>query len=535
MKKIAFYIQASLFALAACMASCTKKLDLKPTNDITATDVYSTPAGYKQALAKAYSAFALTGNTGGTGSPDIPREIIADEGNSDFLRLYWNLQELTTDEASWTWQNDAGVQGLHEMSWSSVNPIVAGVYYRSFFQIALCNDFIRQSAEATITGKGFSNETLDSIRNYRAEARFLRAYQYWLLMDLFATPPFVTESDAIGTVLPKQIQRTDLFNYIESELKAIDGDLVKARGNEYGRADQAAAWALLARMYLNAQVYTGAARYTDAIAYASKVIDAKYSLHPIYRELMLADNNLNTDEFIFTINYDAAYTQNWGGTTYLTHGPAAVPGDISGTSGNWGGLRCTQNFVTLFDDYSGNTDKRAQFYTTGQNLNMNDLYTGTDGYATIKFRNLTRLGGPAPHADPAGNWADVDFPIFRLAEMYLIYAEAVLRGGTGGSSGTALNYINGLRTRAFGNTNGIITAPQLTTDFILNERARELYYEAQRRTDLIRYGRFTGGSYLWAWKGGVKGGTGVADKYNIFPLPATDLSSNPNLKQTTGY
>lgn len=535
MKKIAFYIQLALLAIIAGMASCTKKLDQTPTNDITAATVYSTSAGYKQALAKAYSAFALTGNTGGTGSPDIPREIIADEGNSDFLRLYWNLQELTTDEASWTWQNDAGVQGLHEMSWSSVNPIVGGVYYRSFFQIALCNDFIRQSAEGTITGKGFSSVALDSIRNYRAEARFLRAYQYWLLMDLFATPPFVTESDAIGTVIPKQIQRADLFTYIESELKAIESELVNARGNEYGRADQAAAWALLARMYLNAKVYTGTDRYTDAINYASKVIGAGYTLHGNYRELMLADNHLNTDEFIFAINYDATYTQNWGGTTYLVHGPAGVPGSISGTSGSWSGLRCTENFVGLFSDNSGNTDKRAQFYTSGQNLKMNDLYTAADGYSTTKFRNLTRSGGAAPHADPSGNWADVDFPIFRLAEMYLIYAEAVLRGGTGGNSATALGYINGLRTRAYGNTSGNITAGQLTTDFILDERARELYYEAQRRTDLIRYGKFTGSSYVWAWKGGVKAGTSVADKYNLFPLPATDLSSNPNLKQTTGY
>lgn len=535
MKQITFYIKMAVAAVTVFLAACTKKLDLTPTNDITAANVYSTSAGYKQALAKAYAAFALTGNTGGTGSPDIPKEIISDEGNSDFMRLYWNLQELTTDEAAWSWQNDAGIQGLHEMSWSSVNPIVGGVYYRAFFQIALCNDFIRQSAESALTSKGFSTATQDSIRYYRAEARFLRAYQYWLLMDLFANPPFVTEEDAIGTVIPKQIQRKDLFTYVEGELKAIESELVAARSNEYGRADQAAAWALLARLYLNAQVYTGTARYADAITYANKVIGAGYSLHGNYRELMLADNNLNTDEFIFTINYDATYTQNWGGTTYLVHGPAGIPGSESGSSGSWGGLRCTQNFVTLFSDYSGATDKRPQFYTAGQNLNMNDLYTSTDGYSTSKFKNLTRSGGTAPHADPAGNWADIDFPIFRLAEIYLIYAEAVLRGGTGGTTATALNYVNALRTRAYGNTSGNITAGQLTTDFILDERARELYYEAQRRTDLIRYGKFTTSAYLWAWKGGVKAGAAVADKYNIFPLPSTDLSSNPNLVQNSGY
>ncbi|HSC39526.1 MAG TPA: RagB/SusD family nutrient uptake outer membrane protein, partial [Chitinophagaceae bacterium] len=264
-------------------------------------------------------------------------------------------------------------------------------------------------------------------------------------------------------------------------------------------------------------------------------ISAGYTLHGDYTQLMLADNNLNTDEFIFTINYDATYTQNWGGTTYLVHGPANVPAKVSGSSGSWTGLRCTQQFVNLFTDYSGTTDHRPQFYTTGQSMVMNDLYTATDGFSTFKFRNLTRSGGPAPHADPAGNWADIDFPLFRLGEIYLIYAESVLRNGTGGDAATALSYINKLRTRAYGNASGNITAGQLTTDFILDERGRELYYEAQRRTDLIRYGKFTTGAYLWAWKGGVKAGASVADKYNIFPLPSTDLSSNPNLVQNTGY
>jgi len=535
MKSNSFKIISTVLALAAIVVSCTKKLDLVPTNDITAQNVYSTAAGYKQALAKIYSAFALTGNTGGTGSPDIPPQIISDEGNSDFLRLYWNLQELTTDEAGWTWQNDAGVQGLHEMSWSAINPIINGVYYRSFFQITLCNDFIRQASDANLDGHGFSSASNDSIRYYRAEARFLRAYQYWLLMDLFANPPFVTETDAIGTVIPKQTTRKDLFAYVESELKSLESLLKAPRDNEYGRADRAAAWALLARLYLNAQVYTGTAHYTDAITYANKVINGGYTLHSDYKELMLADNNLNTDEFIFTINYDATYTQNWGGTTYLVHGPANVPATVSGSSGSWTGLRCTQQFVNLFTDASGNTDHRPQFYTTGQNLVMNDLYTATDGYSTFKFRNVTRSGGKAPHADPAGNWADIDFPLFRLGEIYLIYAEAVLRGGSGGDAATALGHINKLRTRAYGNTTGNITPGQLTTDFILDERGRELYYEAQRRTDLIRYGKFTTGAYLWAWKGGVKAGAAVADKYNIFPLPSTDLSSNPNLVQNTGY
>jgi hypothetical protein len=526
----------AIAGICLMMAACTKKLDLSPTNSITPAKAYSTPTGYKEGLAKVYAAFALTGNVGGTGSPDIPTQIIADEGNSDFLRLYFNLQELTTDEAAWTWQNDAGIQGLHEMSWSSINPIIDGLYYRSFFQITLCNEFIRQSSESILNGTSFSSQAKDSVRHYRAEARFLRAYQYWVLMDLFANPPFATENDAIASFIPKQISRANLFKYVESELiGAADSGLIAPRANEYGRADQAAAWALLARLYLNAQVYTGTGRYTDAITYANKVIAAGYTLHPDYTQLVLADDNLNTDEFILTINYDGTYTQNYGGTTYLVHGPAGVPSKISGSNGSWSGLRLTQNFVNLFPDYSGNTDHRAQFWQTGQTLDMTDMYTATAGFSTFKYRNVTRSGGPAPDADPAGNFSDIDFPLFRFGEIYLIYAESVLRGGSGGDATTALNYINALRTRAYGNASGNITAGQLTTDFILDERGREMYYEACRRTDLIRYGKFTTAAYLWAWKGGVETGTAVADKYNVFPIPSTDLSSNPNLQQNSGY
>jgi hypothetical protein len=525
-------------AIALCLltAACSKDLNRIPSNQITAAQVYSTSLGYTQAMAKVYAAFANTGNVGGTGSPDLPTQIISDEGNSDFLRLYFNLQELTTDEGAWTWEGDAGIQGLHEMSWSSINPIVDGLYYRSWFQITLCNDFIAHSTDAALAGKGFSSQTVDTIRAYRAEARFLRAYQYWVLMDLYANPPFATENDPIGDFIPKQISRSDLFNYVESELKgAADSGLIAPKQNLFGRMDQAAAWALLSRLYLNAQVYTGTARYTDAITYCNKLIGAGYSLHPDYTQLMLADNKLNTDENIAVIVYDATFIQNYGGTTYLIHGPVGIPDSISGCNGSWTGLRLTQDFISLFPDYSGNTDHRAQFWTSGQTENMTSLYTSTAGFSTFKYRDLTSTGAPDPHQDPNGNFSSISFPLFRYAEVYLNYAEAVLRGGTGGDPATALGYINALRTRAYGNPSGIINASQLTLPFILDERGREMYYECCRRTDLIRFGEFTTSAYLWAWKGGVLGGTAVDNKYNIFPIPTTDLSANPNLKQNPGY
>ncbi len=224
-------------------------------------------------------------------------------------------------------------------------------------------------------------------------------------------------------------------------------------------SDDGAVWALLARMYLNAEVYTGTGRYADAITYSKKVIDAGYSLVSNYGWLMLADNNLNTSstgEFIFTINYDGLHTQGYGGTTFLVHAGVggSMPASAFGISGGWSGTRATKNLPELFPDYPNFTtitDKRAEFYTSGQNPEISNITDFTNGLGVTKYRNVKRDGSPGSSQD----FADVDMPLFRLAEMYLIYAEAVKRGG-GGDESTALGYINALRTRAYGNTSGNI-------------------------------------------------------------------------------
>ena len=523
-KRILFLTSLAAISLLV-LNSCTKDLDRLPTNSQTATQVYSTPQGYKLAFAKLYGSFALTGNDG-EGSGDIQG---IDAGTSDFFRLFWGAQELSTDEAVVAW-GDAGIQDFHNMNWSSSNSFITGLYYRSLYQITVANDFIRQSADDKLSSRGISSTDADVIRRYKAEARFLRAYQYWVLMDLYGNPPFATDSVEIGTI-PKQIQRADLFKYIESELKAIDGQLAPAKTNEYGRADQAADWALLARMYLNAEVYTGTPRYTDAITYAKKVIGAGYTLVDHYNWLMLADNWKNTNEFILTINYDGIKTKNFGGTTFLNH--ASIGGSMNandyGAEAGWSGTRTTKSFADLFPTYSPTPDKRAQFYTSGQNIDISNQSNFTDGLAVTKYVNKTREGANGSNL----KFSDIDMPIFRLPEMYFIYAEALLRGGTGGDNATALGYLNKIRERAYENTTGDITSFDL--NYILDERGRELYWEGYRRTDLIRYGRFSSASYIWPWKGGVKSGTPVAAFHNLYPLPSKDLSANPYLNQNPGY
>src|ERR1700743_2641017 len=274
------FLYAGLFGivLAGSLASCTKNLNREPANTNTANLQYATRAGYKQVLAKVYGSYALISSTG-TGSSDISVSGISDVGETDFVRLLFNMQELTTDNAICAW-DDAYLQPLHNLNIASSNVYVAAMYDRSFFQITVANDFIRQSTDAAVAARGITGTDAANIRQYRAEARFLRAYQYYVLMDLFGSPAFVTENDPVGDYIPKQISRANLFAYIESELKSVDSSLMAPHTNEYARADQAAAWALLARMYLNADTYLGAGHdhYTDAITYAGIFFKEGYSL-----------------------------------------------------------------------------------------------------------------------------------------------------------------------------------------------------------------------------------------------------------------
>ncbi|MDQ3277219.1 MAG: RagB/SusD family nutrient uptake outer membrane protein [Bacteroidota bacterium] len=517
------------------ITSCAKKLDLFPQNDLTPEKAFSNPEGYKSVLAKIYATLAVTGNQGAAGAPDIRGGL--DEGSQvAFIRGFFNAQELPTDEAVVAW-NDQTIHDFHFLRWTAADPFLRGLYARPIYNITLINEFLREATDAKLAERNITGTAANDIKNARAEVRFLRAFNYWVMMDLFGKSTFITEDDRVGSALPDEASRTELFNYIESELKAIDGELAAAKTAEYGRVDQAAAWALLARMYLNAGVYTGTTRYNDAITYAKKVIAAGYSLRPNYPQLFLADNHKHKDEFIWTINCDGSRTQAYGNTTFFAHAAAGSNNDEYGVRDGWFGYRATRALSDLFADASGATDKRALFDNLS-NATINDITNFAQGVWVKKWRNIRSDG--LPTADANRDFADIDFPVFRLPEMYFIYTEAMLRGGTGADAATALTYMNSLRQRAYGGSFGPgnvgrLTAADITLPFVLNERARELYWEGHRRTDLVRYNLLTTAAYLWPWKGGVQSGTAVDSKYNIYPVPAANLTSNPNLTQNTGY
>lgn len=520
-------------AVVMTVASCAKKLDVYPTNDLTPATAYATAAGYKSVLAKVYGGLATTGNVGPAGASDI---LGLDEGSqSPFIRGFFNAEELPTDEAIVSW-DDQTIKDFHALRWTSSDPFLLGLYSRLVYNVTIANEYLREAADDKVAARNISGADADDIKKSRAEVRFLRAFNYWALMDLFGKSTFITEQDLIGTALPKQINRAELFSYVEEELKAIDADLAPAKTIEYGRVDQAAAWALLARIYLNAEVYTGTAHYADALTYAQKVIGAGYTLQPDYQKLFMADNDTQKDEFIYAINCDGLHTQSYGNTTFLVHAPSGDDHADYGVGAGWYGYRTTRTFANLFTDMSGSTDKRALFSNQSKQ-DIADVGDYQQGVHVRKFRNVRSDG--AAVSDAQGNFADIDFPVFRLPEMYLIYAEAQLRGG-GGDAATALEYLNKIRYRAYGNSYGIndagkLQAADLTLQTVLDERGRELYWEGHRRTDLIRYNQLTTGNYLWPWKGGVASGTAVDARYNIFPIPATVRTANPNLEQNQGF
>ncbi|AZA88911.1 RagB/SusD family nutrient uptake outer membrane protein [Chryseobacterium shandongense] len=506
--------------------SCTQDLEQEPTLGLTSSVLYKDFSNYKPALAKIYAGLAI-GGQGDQNNGDANTDIGGiDGGFSNYLRQMYSMQVLTTDEAVIAWA-DAGLPEMHSMTWNASNPFVAAIYYRIFNVIAVSNEFIKNTTDEKLSSNGIAGNDLTEAKYMRAEARFLRAQSYYHALDLFGNVPYVTETTDIINTPPPRIVRAELFKYVESELLACANDLKDAKTNEYGRADKAAAWALLARLYLNAQVYTGTARYTDCITYCNKVISAGYALKANYGSLFMADNNVSNPEVILSVNYDGTSTRTYGGSTFMVHAAVggSMPASQFGINGGWGGLRTTKAFVNLFTP----NDQRGNFYTSGQNLEINNVSTFTDGYAFIKYKNIKFSNG-APGSDASGDFVDADIPLYRLADIYLMYGEAVARGGSGGSSASALGYVNALRTRAGANTVGSIN-----TDFFLDERARELSWEATRRTDLIRYGKFTSSSYLWPWKGGVKDGKAVEDYRSLFPIPANDIVANPNLIQNPGY
>ncbi len=532
MKKLKFNLFA-LIGISLLFSSCVDDLDVTPEDDdvFLSEEFFQQPDAYKQGLAGVYGNLSLTGVDGATSS--FLEGV--DAGTSQYGRCLWYMQNLTTDEVIWSYENDPGTRELQRNTWNAQNPLILGMFSRAMVQVSLVNEYLRQTTESKLSGRGVSDPgMLAEIAQYREEVRVLRALAYYHLMDLYGKAPFVTEANPINTA-GVEYDSQELFTFIESELNAVMSSLAPARTNEYGRVDQAVAKMILAKIYLNAEVYTGANRYTECAAICQEIISSGYTLNPDYLNNFKADNH-TSPEMIFTLQSDGNVTQNYGPTTVMINGQVGSLEQngisLGVAAGAWGGaLRLREQFVQKFEGEDFVADERNTVWSgnAGRSLDITDIADREQGYLLRKFSNISSTGVTGPNS----TFVNTDFPLFRLADVYLMYAECAIRGF--GDMGTATNLVNALRERANNGTSANIVGADLTLDFILDERSRELHWEAHRRQDLIRFNKFTGGNYVWAWKGNGINGIAIPTTMKLFPIPAASLAANPNLSQNPGY
>ncbi len=517
MKKYISIFLIIIIPLVAFIQSCTSDLDTEPEVEVSLDELLNEdPEAIGGILSRLYASFALSGPNG-AGSSDIDD----DAGESPFLRGIVNLQDFTADAMKNRWGDDGLDQLTTTSNWDENNKFFRYLYNRIYYTIPQANNLLLVLGVVDVEDEA----------QIEGEVRFIRALAYYYLIDCFGKGVLATEEN-YGTSEPlPEVDRQTLFAYVESELLAAEELLPDT--NEYGRANKSVARMLLAKLYMNAEVYTGIEQFDDAAIYISKVIDeGGYSLDSDFASIFSGDNYLS-GEIILPLIADSQNSQSYGNTTYIVNGSLSTETmtlSNYGAEDGWGGHRATKAWYGLFNggDLENSTDIRASlFWTEGHSYEMTDYKKWTDGYPSIKFRNTFFYSSSSPTY-----FSSTDFPLFRLADAYLMYAECAIRGAAGASMSTALGYVNAVRTRSNAST---VAQADLTLDFILDERARELNFEGHRRSDLIRFGKFTGGDYLWPWKGNTLNGTSIPDTYNLFPIPLTALEANENLTQNPGY
>lgn len=551
-----------ILCLGIMMTSCFGDLDTEPLdeNQLVPSNVYNSKSGYESVLAKCYASLILTGQQGGDGgNGDLEG---ANEGYSGYTRLLFYMEELCTDNFLMP-SSSNGLRMMLNMKWDASNAaVIKWTYQRLYMSIAYCNEILRECTEEKLKERGVWEDMKNEWMSYRAEARFIRAYCYAQLCDFFGGVPYVDETTGVKD-LPKQMTRQETFDFAESELKDIEMQLKAPRANVYGRVDRTSCWFLLARMYLNAEAMGLGDRYQDAYTYAEKVIkEGQYPLAGDYRQIFLADNN-TCSEIIWPLTQDGQYAQSSAGTNFyvkaFVNGPMDELYQTGVGSKGWGNVRAKTTLVDAFDpadvafdvnDTWGNNknDKRATFMTALPNQTKETwdasgamTSTFTCGYGYIKWRNVTKNDQICASGD---TYVSIDFPMFRTADAYLMAAEAILRGANG-TRQQALDYVNEVRMRAYMSdkyavpgvssaVSGKISDAQLTLDFILDERQRELASEGIRRTDLIRFGKFTSGNN-WDFKNGDRTGSDVPSYNVLFPIPEGEIATNPTIVQNEGY
>lgn len=525
---------------------------------------------------KCYAGLIMEGNDG---KADF---TIDDDGKSTLLRNIFNFNELPTDEAI-CWWSDGGLTDISYNKYNAATPTLKYLYYRLMSNISFENNFLNLDAAK------------EEDKTRYAEVRVIRAYNYFLMLDFFGDPAFVEKSssespyqahtynskfDANKTYTRAellQLGREFLFNWVKDELLAAEPDLLEAKPEkdndpDYGRIDKGTCWLLLSRLYLNAGTYLNNdgqdnPYWDKALEYAENVINSQYALfddskiseaakangYKPYDLLFMGDNGSNgaSCEALLPLMQDGAKTQGYGGSLFYVaalwnDAMKSVTGKDAGTTENaWSGMRVRPSFLKVFfnnpsvvvkkeakDIRAMNIDDRAIFWGKGNDKNDRTLELGENksffsGIVTPKWNNNYAEGG-TPHDS---KFVDTDFFLFRVAEAYLNAAEAEMHLNGEGSD-KAKGYIDKLRNRAHAEVHS-----SYTLNDVLDERARELYCEGLRRTDLIRFNQYGGNNatYKWELKGGSENGSNFDKTKNVYPLPSSEILANKNLTQIDGY
>ncbi|MCH5230505.1 MAG: RagB/SusD family nutrient uptake outer membrane protein [Muribaculaceae bacterium] len=535
--KIAKYILFCGASLMVGLSSCVGDLDVKPTNPTDKTELTSKDE-YIGLIMRAYAGLVMEGG------------ISVDDGGAGvYTRQLFNQQELPTDECviAGNW-DDVGIDELVYAQPSADNHWIYEMYSRINFQIALCNSVI-----ATLNNAG-EFLTADEIAEFQAELRILRNLSYYHMIDIFGVGPWTDENSVVGEI-PPTYTRKELFEAVVADLSDAIEKVVPAAQQEYGRLSREAGLALLAKLYLNAEVYTGTPMWQQCADACLRITQTIPNLAPTYKYLFCADNHqyvasstygTNYGEILWTVPQDEITMQTYGGTTYLSGGAYAAVSPYAQyglQTGPWAGPHMRPETVNRFEA----NDNRALFYAGEFELDLNDISTwgdaGTSGYQCIKFvytpSEQYELPADVATKDEDGNYIDplskylakdifnsADMPLFRLADIYLMLAECQLPGhGATGYSG--IDFYNKVRTRA-----GLAPVSSYTADNLLDERNRELYWECHRRSDLIRFNKYTNTGYNWQWKGAVRQGTSIEAFRNLMPIPTQFTAT---LGQNPGY
>ncbi|NCD68142.1 RagB/SusD family nutrient uptake outer membrane protein [Mucilaginibacter agri] len=475
----------------------------------------------------------------------------------------WRTNEISADETVIPARPNGWVDGgiyrrVHEHKWTADEDNSYQIWTNAYAGITNCNRLLYQLDNNLIPVTSGKDQL-------EAELKVLRASFYYALCDFFGNVPIITKFDVEAGYLPPQNTRKEVYTFIVSELTANVPLLSKLNdGTTYGRFNQWAGYALLAKVYLNAEVYTGTADWADCIKACDQVINSGlYGLEAV-QSTVFSTNNAGSKEIVFAIPFDNVYTSD-GSTAWTLHMETLQPENqatYNFQNSPWGGICALPQFINTFDPddarLKANWVQGQQYTASGAVLlGTMDKYNGKPlayinelpGVDSSQEVHGYRLGKYEIQVGELVGMSN-DFPLLRYGDVLMMKAEAALRSG---DAGTAATLVTQVRQRSFMNNpakatvtaaqiqgpsvydyglrNHLATTHESVSDIqygrMLDELGWEFAQEGRRRQDLIRFGIFTKKSWLSHSPNG--------DYRTLLPIPTSALHTNGNLKQNPGY